>query len=121
MLVYFSFESQSQSKMKLKLLKIGNFLAVAFALALVCKSMNCHQIAESPRLNRISSDFPKKNAIQPLNDVKNLHEFLEENFNGTVLGFNLTEMTKPGDSYNSRVRGLQVKLVKNDLSNEVIQ
>lgn len=65
--------------------------------------------------------FDRKNVIvQPRNEIKNLHKFLQSNFGGKILKFNLNTITKPGDNYNSKIRGLQVKLLKSNHSNEVV-
>lgn len=57
---------------------------------------------------------------QPSNDVKNMREFLKSAFDGKVQDFSFNEITKPGDNFNSRFRGLQVKLLKNNGTKEVI-
>lgn len=56
---------------------------------------------------------------QPSNDVKNLRAFLKSVFDGRVFEFNLKEITKPGDNSISKIRGLQVKLLRSNCSNEV--
>lgn len=85
--------------MKSKLLTIG-VLALVFALIWI-------------------GYLPEKNTIQISEELKNLPEFVENSFGGRVLEFNLSAVTEPGDNYNSKIVGLQVKLLKNDHSNEV--
>lgn len=68
-----------------------------------------------------SSEIAEKTTIQPLNEIKNLHDFLENTFESSVLEFNLNVITKPGDNAISKIRGLQVKFKKSNYSNEVIE
>lgn len=98
--------------MRFNLLKCANILAISLALAFAFIRIKSNE-AESPFLNHKSSEFSE-------NDIKNLHEFLKNKLNANILEFNLSKMTKPGDNYNSRLWGLQVKLVKWDHSSEVI-
>lgn len=65
--------------------------------------------------------FSETHTIQSASTIKNLPEFLEENFDGKVLELQLNAITKPGDNYNSKIGGLQVKIMKNsdNLPNEV--
>lgn len=86
----------------LKLFKMDMLAVVlAFALAFVCTKCQPVEVAD------IDSSAAQ-------NGLKNLHEFLEDKFDGKVLKFDLNEVSKPGDSHNSKVWGLQVKLVKNN-------
>lgn len=55
---------------------------------------------------------------QSSNAFKNLHEFLENTFDGRVLEFNFNNLTQ-SDTI-SKVRSLQAKLRKSNSSNEVM-
>lgn len=49
-----------------------------------------------------------------------MHEFLEHVFDGKVIEFTFNTLTKPGDNYRGLVQKLDVKLLKNNHSNEVL-
>lgn len=55
----------------------------------------------------------------PSSDIKNLREFLDTTFDGKILEYHLNDVTKPGDNSISKIRGLEVKLLKSNGSNEV--
>lgn len=59
------------------------------------------------------------NNIQPSNELRNLLEFSEDRIGEKVVEFELSVIAKPGDSCSSNIRGLQVKMIRNNRSYEV--
>ena len=88
-------------------LLIGVFVIMAIiAIAFICQSD--------------SSESTKNITVKPLNGLTNLHKFLNDILDGKVLEMNSNDLTKPGDQNSSEIRGIQVKFMKNNNSNEVM-
>ena len=55
----------------------------------------------------------------PSDEIRNFHEFLQKNLDGKVIEFNISRLMKQGDGFRSEIRALEVKLKKQNSSNEV--
>lgn len=92
-------------------------LLISF-LASTCIGANtCHQ-----KRDAVSAELIKNKSIklvQPLKELKKFPQFLETIFGRKVSNFTLNAITKAGDNYNSLLQSLELKLMKNNHSDEV--